>query len=361
MYLAVFGQPLAGKSTVYEALTGAVSDPVGSGPALATVKVPDPRLDRLIALFRPKRTVPADVAFADVRVAGTAFSKHAGLAPAYVERLAQADALLLVVRAFPDESVPHLEGSVNAWRDLAAMEEELTFTDQLLLAKRLERISELLGKVKPAERESMERERVLLQRLLSSLERGLPIRDQALTAEERKLIRHYRFLTEKPLLVVLNLGEEQLAEVTQWEAALQERLHGTRMAGACIAGKIERELVQLEEPEAQEFRQALGIAEPARARILRTAYRLLGLISFFTVASNECRAWTIPAGTLAPQAAGAVHSDMERGFIRAEVVHYDDLVAAGSFAEARRRGLVRSEGKQYVVQDGDVIEYLFNV
>ncbi|MFN8534012.1 MAG: DUF933 domain-containing protein [Dehalococcoidia bacterium] len=361
MHIAVFGQPLSGKSTVYEALTGLVSEPPGSGPAIGSVKVPDPRLDRLTGLFNPKRKVPADVSFADVRVAGTAFSKTEGLSASYVDQLNKADALLLVVRAFGDESVPHLDGSVDPWRDLAAMQEELSFTDQLLLTKRLDRIAETIGKVKPAERETMERERTLLRRLLDGLENGLAVRDQQQDEDELKLTRHYRFLTAKPLLAVLNLGEEQIGEGEALETVLRGRLPAGQVLGASIAGKIERELVQLEGDDAVEFRQSLGLVEPARDRIIRDAYRLLGLISFFTVGPDECRAWTIPAATPAPRAASAVHSDIERGFIRAEVVRYEDLISLGSLAEAKKRGVLRSEGKQYVVQDGDVIEYLFNV
>jgi GTP-binding protein YchF len=361
VHIAIFGQPLSGKSTVYEALTGVTSEPVGSGPPLSSVKVPDPRLDRLAAMFNPKRKVPADVSFADVRVAGAAFTKTEGLSASYVDQLNKADALLLVVRAFTDESVPQLEGTIDPWRDLATMLDELSFTDQLLLTKRLARIDEMIGKVKPAERETMERERALLRRLLDGLEAGVAIRDQAQDEEERKLTRHYRFLTAKPLLAVVNLGEDQIGRALALEAELAGRLSGGGVLGASIAGKIERELVQLAGEDAVEFRESLGLVEPARDRIIRDAYRLLGFISFFTVGPDECRAWTIPAGTPAPRAAGAVHSDIERGFIRAEVVRYEDLVNAGSLAEARKRGLLRSEGKQYVVQDGDVIEYLFNV
>jgi GTP-binding protein YchF len=361
VHIAIFGQPLSGKSTVYEALSGTVSDPVGAGQPLASVKVPDPRLDTLTTMFNPKRKVPADVSFLDVRPVGASFSKTEGLSAQYVEQLNKADALLLVVRAFADESVPHLEGSIDPFRDLAEMLDELSFTDQLLLTKRLDRIAEMAGKVKPAERETMERERALLRRLLDGLEAGTPIRDQAQDEEELKLTRHYRFLTAKPLLVVLNIGEDQIADAAGLEASLREKLPPGQVLGAAIAAKIERELVELEGDDATEFRESLGLVEPARDRIIRDAYRLLGLISFFTVGPDECRAWTIPLNTPAPRAAGAVHSDIERGFIRAEVVRYEDLVSTGSLAEARKRGILRSEGKQYVVHDGDVIEYLFNV
>lgn len=361
MHIAIFGQPQSGKSTVFEALTGISSEPVGSGQPLATVKVPDPRLDKLSAQFKPRKTIPADVSFLDVRPVGVAFSKTEGLSAGYIDALSKADALLLVVRAFADESVVHMEGTVDPWRDAAAMLEEVTFTDQLLLSKRLERIDATIGKTKPADREVMERERGVLRRLLDGLDEGVPVRDQPLDEEERKLIRHYRFLTEKPLLVVVNIGEEQITEAADFEARLGEHVSGDKVRAAAIAGKIERELSQLEGEDADEFRQSLDLAEPARDRILREAFRLLGLISFFTVGPDECRAWTIPAHTPAPRAASTIHTDIERGFIRAEVVPYEDLLSAGTMAEARKRAVLRSEGKTYIVKDGDVIEYLFNV
>lgn len=361
MHIAILGQPLSGKSTVFEALTGSISDPVGTGPALATVKVPDERLERLTAMFKPKKMVPADVTFLDVRNIGATFSKSEGLSQGYIDQLAKADALLLVVRAFSDNSVPHLDGSVDPWRDLQNMQLELSFTDQVFITKRLERIDAQISKVKPSERESMERDRQVLRRLLSGLENEQAIRDQEQDEEELKLTRHYQFLTAKPLMVILNIGEDQISAAPELEGRLAEHLKGSKMSGSAISASIERELVQLSGEDAAEFRESMSLSEPARDRTLRETYRLLGLMSFFTAGPDECRAWTIPAGTLAPRAAGAIHSDIERGFIRAEVVHYDDLMASGGLSEARQKGVLRREGKQYVMRDGDVVEFLFNV
>lgn len=361
MHIAILGQPLSGKSTVFEALTGSISEPVGSGPALATVKVPDDRLERLTAMFKPKKMVPADVTYLDVRNTGATFSKTDGLSQGYIDQLAKADALLLVVRAFTDEGVPHLDGSVDPWRDLENMQLELSFTDQVFITKRLERIDAQIQKVKASERESMERDRQVLRRLLAGLENDQPIREQEQDEEELKLTRHYQFLTAKPLMVILNIGENQIGEAAALESRLAGVVKGSRMSGTAICASIERELVQLSGDDAAEFRESMSLAEPARDRTLRETYRLLGLMSFFTAGPDECRAWTIPIGTLAPRAAGVIHSDIERGFIRAEIVHYDDLMASGGMSEARQNGVLRREGKQYVMHDGDVVEFLFNV
>lgn len=364
--LVLIGLPQSGKTTVFNALTRAQA-PTGTftgaeeEPNLATVKVPDSRLDTLTRLFNPRRTVPAEVQYYDV--AGLARGVHErGLGGRLLGYLSQADALVHVVRAFDDPTVPHPEGSVNPLRDIETIDAELAFSDLAIIEKRLARIQSMIGKVRGAEREAQEREAELLSRLQAALTGGTPIREIELSAEEEKHLRGFGFLTAKPLLILLNLGEEQLGEPAErLLAAASERYERPGVAVDALAGKLEAEIAQLPDEDARAFMEELGIAEAGRDRIIRRSYALLGLISFFTTESHEVRAWTIRRGTTALEAAGTIHSDMQQGFIRAEVVSYDDLVRTGSLAEARRAGVLRLEGKQYVVQDGDVLHILFNV
>ncbi len=364
--LVLIGLPRSGKTTVFNALTRAQATTGGfSGaeeePNLATVKVPDPRLDVLTRMFNPRRTVPAEVQYYDV--AGLARGVHErGLSGRLLGYLSQADALVHVVRAFDDPAVPHPEGSVDPLRDIETIDLELAFSDLAIIEKRLARIRSMLGKVRGAEREAQEREAELLGRLQAALTGGTPIRQVELSAEEEKALRGFGFLTAKPLLILLNLGEELLGEPAErLLAEASERYGRPGVAVDALPGKLEAEIAQLPDEDARAFMEELGIQEPGRDRVIRLSYTLLGLISFFTVGPDEVRAWTIRRGTTAVEAAGTIHSDMQQGFIRAEVVSYDDLVRTGSLAEARRAGVLRLEGKQYVVQDGDVLHILFNV
>jgi len=275
--------------------------------------------------------------------------------------LQQASALVHVVRAFDDPTVPHPEGSVDPLRDIETINMELLFVDLAMVDKRLQRIRAMIPKLRGQEREAHEREGAVLERLHRALSDGIPIRAIELQPDEEKLLRGFGFLTQKPLLILLNLGEERLSEAETLLAAASERLTGPGIAVEALPGKLEAELAQLAPDEAAAFMQELGISEPARNRVIRTSYRLLGLISFFTVGPDEVRAWTIRRGATAIEAAGTIHSDLAQGFIRAEVVHYDDLVRAGSLTEARKLGALRLEGRNYVVEDGDVVHILFNV
>jgi len=363
--LVLIGLPQSGKTTVFNALTGAhVATGTFSGvedePNLATVKVPDPRLDVLTQLFKPRRTVPAEIQYWDV--AGLAKGIHErGLGGRLLGYLQQASALVHVVRAFDDPTVPHPEGSVDPLRDIETINMELLFVDLAMVDKRLQRIRAMIPKLRGQEREAHEREGAVLERLHRALSDGIPIRAIELQPDEEKLLRGFGFLTQKPLLILLNLGEERLSEAETLLAAASERLTGPGIAVEALPGKLEAELAQLAPDEAAAFMQELGISEPARNRVIRTSYRLLGLISFFTVGPDEVRAWTIRRGATAVEAAGTIHSDLAQGFIRAEVVHYDDLVRAGSLTEARKLGALRLEGRNYVVEDGDVVHILFNV
>ncbi len=367
--LVIVGLPSSGKTTVFNALTRAAAatgtyTAAEDQPNVAMVKVPDPRLDVLAGMFKPKKVVPADVQYVDVAGLAKGMGER-GLSGQLLGHLSQGQALVHVVRAFEDPNVPHPEDTVDPLRDIETLNLELTFSDLEIIEKRLERIRNTIGKTRGAEREANEREAALLERLRGVLEAGTPIRAVELGEDEEKILRGFGFLTGKPLLILLNLGEEQLgAEGERLVAAARARFGGTgspKAEVAALAGKIEMELAQLDPADAAEFMADLGIRESGLDRVIRLSYGLLGLISFLTAGPDECRAWTIPRGSTAVEAAGAIHSDLARGFIRAEVVAFDDLVAAGSLAEARKRGVLRSEGRTYVVKDGDVIEILFNV
>jgi GTP-binding protein YchF len=256
--------------------------------------------------------------------------------------------------------VPHLDGSVDAARDVEALDLELILADLAILDRRLERLVSTGRPGTPAEREANEREEAILRRLKSELEAGRPIRDAALASEEARAIRGFRFLTEKPVLVLLNVGEADLPRADSTVASVERGYHHEHALVAALSAKIEMELGELEPADVAVFMTELGIAESGLARVIHLSYALLGLISFLTAGPDEVRAWPIPSGSTAVDAADAIHTDLAKGFIRAEVVPYEDLVELGSTAEARRHGKLRSEGRSYVVRDGDVIEILFS-
>ena len=364
--LVIVGLPSSGKTTVFNALTRAEAA-VGTytatedQPNLATVKVPDTRLDVLAGIFKPKKIVPADVQYVDVAGLAKGMGEK-GLSGQLLGHLAQAQTLVHVVRAFADANVPHPEDTVDPLRDIETINLEFTFSDLGIVEKRLKRIKDTIAKTRGPEREANEREALLLERLQGELEAGNPIRAVELSEDEQKILRGFGFLTAKPLLILLNLGEDQLGEVGDaLVAKAKEQFSSPRIEFAALAGKIEMELAQLDPEDAAVFMADLGITESGLDLVIAVSYKLLGLISFLTAGPDECRAWTIPAGSSAVEAAGAIHSDLARGFIRAEAVAYDDMVATGSMAEARKRGVLRSEGRIYIVKDGDVLEILFNV
>jgi hypothetical protein len=359
--VTIVGLPGSGKTTVFNALTGAHADTGGfsggrAAPNMGVVKVPDERLDRLSELFHPRKTTPADVTYVDVAIPAGA-TREGTINPDVLALVRNADALLHVARAFDAAA----EGPPDPWRDVEALDLEFTIADLMVIEKRLEKLRTSGRHGTPAEREANAQEEALLARLEPELSAGRPLRAVALSDEDELRLRGYRFLTQKPVLVVLNIDEGQLAGASELEAAGRVRYAQPQTDVAALGGKIEAELAQLSEADAALFMEDLGIAEPSRGRVIRLTYELLGLFSFFTAGDDECRAWTLRRGATSVDAAAAVHSDLARGFIRAEVVTYDDLIACGSMAEARKRGLLRSEGKTYAVRDGDVIEVLFNV
>jgi len=366
--LVIIGLPSSGKTTVFNALTRseAVTGSYAANPDepnLATVKVPDARLNRLTEMFNPQKRVPADVQYLDVAGIAKGIAER-GMSGVLLGHLSQADALVLVTRAFDDPNVPPIEGMVDPARDIETLQLELLFSDLAAVEKRLERIENQKQKVVGRERDLMERERALMDRLRQTLEAETPIREilPEIDPEDVKILRGFGFLTAKPLLILLNLGEDQLGEAeSTLIAACRARFERPGVGVAALPGQIEMEIGRLEPDDAAAFMSDLGIAESGLDQVIRRSFDLLGLMPFFTVGPDECRAWTIRRGATAVEAAGEIHSDIQRGFIRAEVVGYDDLIAAGGLTEARKLGRLRREGKEYVVQDGDVINFLFNV
>lgn len=362
----IIGLAKSGKTTIFNALTGGKADTgsytaEGTAPHIGIARVPDPRLKTLADMFQPKRTVPAEVKYIDIGASVRSLAEEKGIGGELLNQLSNADSLMNVVRAFADESTPHIEGSLDVDRDIAAMDMELAFSDLAIIERRLERIETSLKGAKPPERPALLREQETLNRFKAELEKETPIRKLSLTESEARTITNYQFLTAKPLMIVVNIGEEQLAEAASLEAELNSRHSSEKRRVMALCGKLEMELAQLDESAAAEFRADFGIRESGLDRVIRLSYEMLGLISFFTTASGEVKAWSIPDGTSALKAAGKIHTDMERGFIRAEVISYADLERCGNLAEARKKGLLRLEGKDYMVQDGDVITFLFNV
>jgi GTP-binding protein YchF len=359
--IGIIGLAKSGKTTIFNALTRGKASTESQVPNIGVTKVPEPRLQGLADTLHPNRVVPAEVRYIDIGASVKGMAKEQAISGELLNRLSTVDALINVVRTFVDDRIPHAEGSLNVERDIANIDLELAFSDLGILDRRLERIDTSLKGAKPAERSAFLREQELLNKIRANLEKEAPVREQGLTAEEMKVIANYQFLSAKPLLIVVNIGEDQLPQTGSLEAELNSRYSQPNRRLITICGKLEMELAQLEEGDAEVFRTELGIKESGLDRTIRTSYELLGLITFFSTASSEVRAWPIQNGTSAVKAAGKIHSDMERGFIRAEVISYNDLLQSGSLAEARKKGLLRLEGKNYIVRDGDVITFLFNV
>lgn len=362
MQVTIVGLPGSGKTTVFNALTGGHAETGGysggrAAPNVSVVKVPDERVDRLAALFSPKKTTYADVTYVDVAIPAGA-AREGTINPDVLAQIRNADALLHVARAFEDPASPE---PAAPWPDVENLDLEFTVADLTVIEKRLEKLRTQGRHGSQAERDQAQREEELLRRLEPHLSDGKPLRSFGLTDDEELLLRGYRFLTQKPVLVVLNIDDGRLPEAGELEAEGRARYGQPHTDVVALAGKIEAEIGDLGEDDARLFMDDLGIAEPSRGRVIRLTYELLGLFSFFTAGEDECRAWTLRRGSSAVDAAGAIHSDLARGFIRAEVIGVDDLIDAGSVAEARKRGILRQEGKTYVVQDDDVLQILFNV
>ena len=348
MKAGIIGLPAVGKTTIFNVLNqGKAAVTVGSRrlePNVGIVKVPDERLDFLSSKFNPEKTTYATVEFVDVQ--GLVRGKGQDMALAPVRTV---DALLHVIRSFHDDAVPHSEGGIDPERDRRNLDFELLLADIASIEKRMERLEKDLKKIKnPA----LEKELVFLQRAKAWLEAEKPLREMEMNDEEKKLVKGFAFLSEKPMIYVENIGEDQLER-------LRHRAEGSQLRPntelALICGKLEAEMAELPREEMQSFLSDYGLTESGAERLIRTTYRLLGLISFFTVGEEECRAWTIVRGTNAQNAAGVIHTDLQDHFIRAEVCGYDDFTVHGSLQALKEKGLLRLEGKEYIVKDGDIM------
>lgn len=361
MRLGIIGLPQSGKTSLFNALTGGEAPVTAGGHGqetrVAVVKVPDVRLDRLTEMFTPKKTTPAEVHYLDFPSVGFGAKDRAEVA--WVGQLRTVDALVVVVRAFEDESVPS-DGPVDPVASLEKVHLDLVVADLAVVERRRTRLESDLKKTRTADRGPIEAEIALFEGFQNALEAGTPLRAVDLSEDQLRDIRGFQFLTLKPTLVVVNLGEAQLGDSAAHESRVREAHAYPKTLVASLSAKLEMELAQLDEADATTFMVDLGVTELAAGKIIRQSYDLTGLISFLTSGEDEVRAWPISRGDKAPAAAGAIHSDLEKGFIRAEVVAYDDLMAAGSMAEARKRGHLRQEGRNYVVLDGDILNILFS-
>lgn len=363
MQIGIIGLPQSGKTTIFNALTRGHAEVAAfsSGKLevhTANVQVPDARVDVLSEIFKPRKTIHAQVQYNDIAGLARGIGEKGGLDGSLLNQIAQNDALVEVIRAFDNPNIPHLDGSVDPERDLESLDTELILSDLGVVERRIDRLKTSLAKggSNPQEREGFNRELAQIAKFQATLENGQPLVDLDLNSGQIKQFKSLALVTIKPRLIILNSTEERIDQ----KLGAFEYSHKQSIVVA-LQGKLEMELAQMSDDEQKEFLSEFGIAEPSLPRVIHLSYELLGLQSFFTVGEDEVRAWTIPVGATAVDAAGAIHTDLARGFIRAEVVSYADMLACGNLVEAKRRGLLRLEGKEYNVQDGDILNIRFAV
>ena len=360
--MGIVGLPNVGKSTLFNALTRTAAAQAANfpfctiEPNVGEVAVPDARLDKLAGIAKSKQIIPTRMTFVDIAGLVKGASKGEGLGNQFLANIREVDAIAHVLRCFEDGDVTHVEGRVDPVADAETIEMELMLADMESLEKRMQNI---VRKVRGGDKEAVQQER-LMKLAMAALEEGKPARVVEVDAEDAKAWKMLQLLTTKPVLYVCNVSEEEAAEGNAHSAAVAEMAAAQGNAHVIISARIEEEISQLEPEEAEEFLGEMGLEEPGLDRLIRAGYELLHLETYFTVGPKEARAWTISKGTLAPQAAGVIHGDFEKGFIRAETIAYEDYVSLGGEQPAKEAGKMRAEGKGYLVKDGDVLHFLFN-
>ena len=363
--VGIVGLPNVGKSTLFNAITKAGAEAANYPfctiePNVGIVEVPDQRLQVLHEMYDSKKTTPAAFRFVDIAGLVKGASKGEGLGNKFLEHIRQVDAVAQVVRCFDDGDITHVEGSIDPIRDIEIINTELCLADLEVLDRRLQKVTKLAKSGAKEAKAEIE----VLEKIKAALDEGKTVRSVGLTEDEQEIIKEMNFLTLKPTLFVANVSEDEVTTADTDNPHVQRVKEFAKVEGAevvTISAKVESEIAELDAEEAKEFLADMGLQESGLEKLIKAAFDLLGLMTFLTAGPDECRAWTIVKGTTAPKAAGKIHSDIERGFIRAEIVNYDDLVAAGSTAAAREKGQVRLEGKDYIMQDGDVTYFRFNV
>jgi len=356
MQIGIVGLPYSGKTTFFQTLTETHFDPnvlQKKDVNQAIIKVPDERLDKLTQIFNPKRKVNATIEIVDLVGVQKPEPGHSAFSTQFLSKVRTNDALIHVVRGFEDDSVPHIEGSIDLLRDIKTFEDELIFSDMAFAESKLEKLEKDLQKQKT--KDQAIKEIGIITKWNEVLSEGKPLRELDFDLEEQKLIRNYQLLSAKPLLIALNLNETDIPKKDQIVQNIKNNFNGKNIRIEPFFAKIEMELAQLSDEEKIIFMEEYGLKDSAVSRLIRSAYDLLGLQSFFTVGDDECRAWTIKKGMTAQESAGVIHTDFYNKFIRAEVVHYNDFIDCGSFAKCKEKGLFRLEGKEYILLDGDIM------